>query len=118
MKYLTFDLDGEFYGVPILKIQEIIGLLPISRVPKMPAFFRGVLNLRGTILPVIDLRLRFAFDATEDTKRTCVIVVRPQEDSNQTVGLVVDSVAEVKDIDPAQIESSISRPSDEAPIRR
>ena len=79
----------------------------------MPAFFRGVLNLRGTILPVIDLRLRFAFEPREDTKRTCVIVVRSGDDSTQTAGLLVDSVSEVKDIDPTQIESSISRPNDD-----
>ncbi|MFM2090821.1 MAG: hypothetical protein RLZZ127_1310, partial [Planctomycetota bacterium] len=75
-KYLTFVLGSEHYGLPILKVQEIIGILDITPVPRMPPHVRGVVNLRGKVIPVIDLRTRFGIEAGADTKRTCIIVVQ------------------------------------------
>lgn len=94
-KYLTFHLAGEEYGIEILKVNEIIGMLPITRVPRMPEAVRGVVNLRGKVIPVLDLRRRFEMDATEDTPATCIIVV--QLHGTQT-GVVVDTVSDVVDI--------------------
>jgi purine-binding chemotaxis protein CheW len=106
-KYLTFVLGSEHYGLPILKVQEIIGILDITPVPRMPAHVRGVVNLRGKVIPVIDLRLRFGIDAQADTKRTCIVVVqiRPAAGADPvTLGMVVDVVSEVQDIPADQIE--------------
>src|SRR5438445_11878957 len=75
-KYLTFNLGKEVYGIEILKVQEIIGMMPVTRVPKTPEFVRGVVNLRGKVIPVIDLRLKFALEGKTDTDRTCIIVVQ------------------------------------------
>jgi purine-binding chemotaxis protein CheW len=100
-KFLSFFLGNEEYAIGILKVKEIIGLIPITPVPKMPSYIRGVLNLRGKIVPVMDLRLRFGLSAAEDTHETCVIVV--QEDDVQ-MGVLVDKVSEVADIDSSQIE--------------
>ena len=100
-KYLSFFLGEEEYAIEILKVQEIIGLMPITPVPKMPPYVRGVLNLRGKIIPVMDLRTRFNLDRVEDTDETCIIVV--QEDKYQ-MGVVVDKVSEVADIQGSQIE--------------
>jgi purine-binding chemotaxis protein CheW len=94
-KYLTFHLAGEEYGIEILKVNEIIGMLPITRVPRMPEAVRGVVNLRGKVIPVIDLRRRFLMAATEDTSATCIIVVQVR--GTQT-GVVVDTVSDVVDI--------------------
>ncbi len=106
-KYLTFVLGAESYGIDILKVQEIIGIMNITRVPRTPNFIRGVINLRGRVIPVIDLRLRFGMNSTKDTGRTCVIVVRIyQNDSPVTMGLIVDEVSEVIDIKPDQIDDS------------
>ncbi|NQT58555.1 MAG: purine-binding chemotaxis protein CheW [Bacteroidetes bacterium] len=74
-KYLTFSLADEEYGIGILKIKEIIGMMPITTVPQTPEFVKGVINLRGKVIPVIDLRLRFGMDAIDYTERTCIIVV-------------------------------------------
>ena len=74
-KYLTFTLAGEEYGIGILKIKEIIGMMPITTVPQTPAFVKGVINLRGKVIPVMDLRLRFGMDAMDYTERTCIIEV-------------------------------------------
>ncbi|HLZ18522.1 MAG TPA: chemotaxis protein CheW, partial [Smithellaceae bacterium] len=73
-KYLTFSLAGEEYGIGILKVKEIIGLMPITPVPKTPEHIRGVINLRGKVIPVVDLRLKFSIRTVADTERTCVIV--------------------------------------------
>ncbi|MDG5766762.1 chemotaxis protein CheW [Balneolales bacterium ANBcel1] len=100
-KFLTFFLGKEEYAIEILKVQEIIGLMPITPVPSMPMYIRGVLNLRGKIIPVMDLRSRFGFEAVEDTEETCIIVV---QESRFRMGVVVDKVSEVADIDGAQIE--------------
>lgn len=106
-KYLTFVLGTEHYGLPILKVQEIIGILDITPVPRMPSHVRGVINLRGKVIPVIDLRLRFGIEASADSKRTCIVVVqiRPSGSGDTvTMGMVVDVVSEVQDIPSDQIE--------------
>lgn len=102
-KYLTFALGNEEYGLEILKVREIIGLMDITRVPRMPDFVRGVINLRGKIIPVIDLRLRFGMSEQEDTKETCIIVVDLEK---LLIGVVVDKVSEVLDIIADKIEGA------------
>ncbi|MBW1903327.1 MAG: purine-binding chemotaxis protein CheW [Deltaproteobacteria bacterium] len=98
-KYLTLSIGDEEYGISILKIKEIIGMLPITTVPQTPEFVKGVINLRGKVIPVIDLRLRFSMKAIPYTERTCIIVVEVEgkENTIQT-GIVVDSVSEVLNI--------------------
>ena len=100
-KFLTFFLGKEEYAIEILKVQEIIGLMPITPVPNMPNYIRGVLNLRGKIIPVMDLRSRFGFGKVDETEETCIIVV--QEDRYR-MGIVVDKVSEVADIASSQID--------------
>lgn len=100
-KFLSFFLGKEEYAIEILKVQEIIGLMPITPVPKMPDYIRGVLNLRGKIVPVMNLRLRFGLPEVDDTDETCVIVV---QDNNYLMGVLVDKVSEVADIKGEQIE--------------
>lgn len=108
-KYLTFVLGSESYGIDIMKVQEIVGFMTITRVPRTPDFIRGVINLRGKVIPVIDLRLRFGMDAIASTGRTCVIVVRVyQNDLPVTMALIVDAVSEVLDIRTDQLEDSPS----------
>ena len=94
-KYLTFFLAGEEYGTEILKVQEIIGLMPITLLPGAPVYLRGVLNLRGTVIPVLDLRAKFGMEQATETRETCVIVLCSM---GQRVGIVVDKVSEVVDI--------------------
>lgn len=108
-KYLTFSLAGEEYGIGILKVKEIIGMLPITVVPQTPSYIKGVINLRGKVIPVIDLRLKFSMDAAEYTERTCIIVVEIMT-SGRTIlmGIVVDSVSEVLNIKAADIEATPS----------
>lgn len=102
-KYLTFFLGQEEYGFEILKVQEIIGLLPITRVPRTPDFIRGVVNLRGKIIPVMDLRLKFGMETVDSTDETCIIVV---EAEGVQIGVLVDSVSEVLDIRHDQVEAA------------
>jgi len=102
-KYLTFYLAGEEYGIEILKVQEIIGMMPITPVPRMPSYMRGVINLRGKIIPVIELRTKFDMDQTEQTVETCMIVVSGRDGE---VGVVVDKVSEVLDVAAADIEQA------------
>ena len=98
-KYLTFRLGDEEYGVEIMRVKEIIGLMPITHVPRTPAFIRGVLNLRGKVIPVLDLRRKFAMAAVEDTEFTCIVVVEASLRGNSALmGIVVDTVSEVVDI--------------------
>jgi len=107
-KYLTFSIQGESYGVDVLKIREFIRLIDITAVPQMPAYVRGVINLRGKIIPVLDLRLRFGFDRAERTEHTCIVVVLvtlPDGQSTQ-MGLIVDAVEEVVNISPGEIEET------------
>ncbi len=104
-KYLTFLLGKEVYGLEILKVQEIIGLMNVTPVPRTPAFIRGVINLRGKVIPVIDLRRKFNMDSREDTDRTCIIVVQVTGSGSLiTMGIIVDEVSEVIDIKADQIE--------------
>jgi len=106
-KYLTFTLGGEEYGIGILKIKEIIGMMAITSVPQTPDFVKGVINLRGKVIPVIDLRLRFNIAATGFTERTCIIVVEIDcADKTLMIGLVVDAVSEVLNILTEDIEDA------------
>ena len=99
-KYLTFSLAGEEYGLEILKVREIIGIMDITAVPQMPPHVKGVVNLRGKVIPVVDLRLKFGMESAEYTEATCIIVV----DVGTLVGIIVDTVQEVLDIESAQID--------------
>ncbi len=104
-KYLTFKLAEETYGLDILQVQEIIGLLPVTHVPRTPNFVRGVINLRGKVIPVIDTRIKFGIETIEDTELTCIIVLQlEQDDKFLTMGIVVDEVSEVNDLDEKQID--------------
>lgn len=105
MKYLTFVLGKEEYGLEILSVKEIIGLMPITHVPRMPEFVRGVINLRGKVIPVVDLRLKFSMDKVDDTQETCIIVVDLE---STLMGVVVDKVSEVLDISAGEIEETPS----------
>ena len=100
-KYLTFHLAGEDYGVEIAFVTEIIGIQKITDVPDMPDFVKGVINLRGKVIPVMDVRIRFKMPGREYDERTCIIVVNIAETS---IGLVVDEVREVADIPAEQVE--------------
>jgi len=108
-KYLTFTLAGEEYGISILKVKEIIGMMPITTVPQTPPYVKGVINLRGKVIPVVDLRRKFGMDPMEYTERTCIIVVEIAG-SVKTIpmGIVVDSVSEVLNIKSADIEETPS----------
>jgi purine-binding chemotaxis protein CheW len=99
-KYLTFKLGNEQYGVEILKVRELIGLMEITAVPQMPLEMKGVINLRGKVIPVIDLRLKFGMSEIEHTEQTCIIVVNV----GREIGIIVDAVSEVLDITDANIE--------------
>lgn len=108
-KYLTFNLGGEQYGLEILKVREIIGLMDITKVPRTPDYVRGVINLRGKVIPVIDLRNKFEMEKVEDTDQTCIIVVDMILEGNPIqMGVIVDSVSEVLDIMQDDIEDTPS----------
>ncbi len=108
-KYLTFKFGAEEYGLEILKVREIIGVMEITAVPRTPAFVRGVINLRGKVIPVVDLRSKFGMTHVEDTERTCIIVVEVMKgEKSIEMGILVDSVSEVLDIDGNDIEESPS----------
>ncbi len=106
-KFLTFCLGQEEYGVEILKVREIIGIIGITPVPQLPDYVKGVINLRGKIIPVLELRSKFALPSVEYTEATCVIVVEVSEDDEAEhfqMGVIVDSVSEVLDIARDDIE--------------
>lgn len=104
-EYLTFMVAGEEYGIAILKVKEIIGMMPITMVPRKPPYVKGVINLRGKVIPVMDLRLKFGLEAMAYMERTCIIVVEITRDSgNVLIGIVVDSVSEVLNIRAADID--------------
>ena len=106
-KYLTFTMADEEYGIGILKIKEIIGMMPITPVPRTPEYVKGVINLRGKVIPVVDLRLRFGMDAIEYNERTCTIVVEIEGNTGTVLmGIVVDSVSEVLNIKGEDIEDT------------
>ncbi len=102
-KFLTFVLGNEEYGIEILKVREIIGIMEITPVPQTPDYMKGVINLRGKVIPVIDLRLNFSMPEVEHTKETCIIVA---EVGTAQVGIIVDSVSEVTDIKGEDIEEA------------
>ena len=108
-KYLTFILNNEEYGLEILKVREIIGVMDITPVPQTPSFIKGIINLRGKVIPVVDLRLKFVMPEIEYTKETCIIVV---DISNRLMGIIVDTVSEVLDIAAKDIEPTPSLGSD------
>jgi purine-binding chemotaxis protein CheW len=106
-KYLTFALGPEEYGLEILKVREIMGIMEITAVPQTPEYVRGVINLRGKVIPVIDLRARFGMETVETTDQTCIIVVEiTQKGQGFDTGIVVDRVQEVLDIAGSDIEDT------------
>ncbi len=106
-KYLTFTTAEEEYGIGILKIKEIIGMMTITTVPQTPGFVKGVINLRGKVIPVMDLRARFGMDTIDYTERTCIIVVEIEGNAGTIqIGIVVDSVSEVLNIKGEDIEDT------------
>ena len=106
-KYLTFALAGEEYGIGILKVKEIIGLMPITTVPQTPDYVKGVINLRGKVIPVVDFRLKFGIEAMAYNDRTCIIVVEIACTGQKVmIGILVDSVSEVLNIKGGDIEDA------------
>ncbi len=106
-KFLTFALAKEEYGIGILKVREIIGMMPITTVPRTPGFVKGVINLRGKVIPVVDLRLKFGMEEMGYTERTCIIVMEIDSPSGRfSIGAVVDSVSEVLNIKGADMEEA------------
>ena len=104
-KYLTFALGAEEYGLPVLKVREIIKVMDITQVPQVPGHVRGVINLRGKVIPVIDLRLKFGFPSQDYTERTCIIVVDVALSGVKVMmGIVVDSVSEVLNVAASEID--------------
>jgi len=98
-KYLTFQLADEEYGLPIKKVKEIIGIMDITQIPRTPEFIRGVINLRGKIIPAMDLRLKFELPGKEYNPRTCIIVIDIDTDElKRQIGIIVDTVSEVVNI--------------------
>jgi purine-binding chemotaxis protein CheW len=106
-KYLTFQLANEEFGIRVLKVREIMGLQEITAVPQTPVHIKGVINLRGKVVPVIDLRLKFALEAAAYTQRTCIIVTQVQGESGLVLmGIVVDAVSEVLNLTGPEIEDT------------
>jgi purine-binding chemotaxis protein CheW len=105
LQYLTFTLDEEVFALDVSKVREILEYSTVTKVPQVPEFMRGVINLRGSVVPVVDLRLKFGMAATEQTINTCIIVAEVQLDGDAVVlGALADSVQEVVDMEPEQIE--------------
>jgi purine-binding chemotaxis protein CheW len=106
-KYLIFHLGTEEFGTEVLKVREIMGLQDITTVPQVPPYVKGVINLRGKVIPVIDLRLKFALPPEEYTARTCIIVVRTRQgDEDLMIGMIVDGVVEVLNLLASDIEDT------------
>jgi purine-binding chemotaxis protein CheW len=104
-QYLTFKLEDEVFALDIGKVREVLDFTLIAKVPQTPDFMLGVINLRGTVVPVVDMRLKLAMTRTETTVNTCIIIVEIEIDGENTVlGALVDAVQEVMDLDPDQIE--------------
>ncbi len=105
LQYLTFKLGEEVFALDIGKVREVLDFTTLTRVPRMPEFMRGVINLRGSVVPVVDLRLKFGMKKTEKTTDTCVIITEVTVDNETTVlGAMADSVQEVLDMEPQNIE--------------
>lgn len=108
-KYLTFYLAQEEYAVEILKVQEIIQMQAVTKVPKVPGFVRGIINLRGKVIPIIELRVKFGMEPVEDTDKTAIVVMKIHNGENDvTMGIIIDDVKEVKDLEAYNIEASPS----------
>ena len=106
-KFLQFELDGEFYGIEIAKVREINGLMEITAVPQTPVFMKGLINLRGKVVPVVDLRLKFGLDESAYDKRTSIIVIEFKSIHGQVqMGIIVDTVSEVITFSERQIETA------------
>jgi len=104
-QYLTFQLGEEVFGLDVSHVREILEFTTVTKVPKTPDFMRGVINLRGSVVPVLDMRLKFGLTQTEKTVNTCIIVVEVSfEDEHTIIGALVDSVEEVFELEPEQIE--------------
>lgn len=104
-QYLTFKLDDEVFAVDVAKVREILDFTPATKVPGTPDFMRGIINVRGNVVPVVDMRLKFGMSQTEKTVDTCIVVMEIAVDEDTTVlGALVDSVQEVFELEPAQIE--------------
>ena len=105
VQYLTFQLSDEIFAIDVSKVREILEFTSITKVPQTPEFMRGVINLRGSVVPVIDLRLNFGMECTEQTVNTCIIVVEVNLDGETIVlGALADSVQEVMEMEPDKIE--------------
>ncbi|MEE8423228.1 MAG: chemotaxis protein CheW [Thermodesulfobacteriota bacterium] len=104
-KFLTFHLHGEEYGLEILKVREIMGVMEITAVPQAPGHVKGVINLRGKVIPVIDLRLKFGFEEVEYNDETCIIVIDVR---GVLMGIIVDTVSEVLDIEDEDVDATPS----------
>jgi purine-binding chemotaxis protein CheW len=114
-QYLTFSLGDDEYGLEILQVQEFVGLMPLKRAPNTPSFIRGIMNLRGDDIAVMELRARFHLDSREDTESTSIIVIHGTwKDQKATLGLLVDEVSEVTEITEEEIEPP---PSDKSLVR-
>ena len=108
-KYLSLILDNEEYGISILQIREINGMVPLTLVPRTPNFVKGVMNLRGQVIPVLDLRLRLGLEEIDYDERTCIIVTEVNGGSKiERIGVVVDSVSDVQNIKAEDIEETSS----------
>ena len=106
-KYLVFHLGNEEFGIRVLKVREIMGVLDITAVPQTPAYVKGVINLRGKVIPVVDLRLKFGLPEAEYTQRTCIIVVQIQGGADKLlIGVIVDAVSEVLTLQAGEIEDT------------
>jgi purine-binding chemotaxis protein CheW len=106
-KYLIFNLGVEEFGTEVLKVREIMGLQDITAIPQVPAHVKGVINLRGKVIPVIDLRLKFGMEPQEYTARTCIVVMRTrQADEDLMIGMIVDGVVEVLNLMASEIEDT------------
>ena len=104
-QYLTFKLDEEVFALGIDKVREVLDYTSVTKVPQTPEFMRGVINLRGSVVPVVDMRLKFGMARTEKTVNTCIIIVEISLEGETTVlGALADSVQEVLDLEPQQIE--------------
>lgn len=104
-QYLTFRLDEEVFALEIGKVREVLDFTTVTKVPRTPDFMRGVINLRGSVVPVVDMRLKFGMERTENTVNTCIIIVEIAMDGETTVlGALADSVQEVLELEPGQIE--------------
>jgi purine-binding chemotaxis protein CheW len=104
-QYLTFKLEGEVFALDVVKVREILDYTNITKVPQTPEFMKGVINLRGSVVPVVDMRLKFGIAPQQKTVDTCIIVVEIAIDNEATIlGALVDSVQEVFELEPAQIE--------------